>query len=122
RQCGAITNLAPDPTHRSLFVPRVLVAYQCQSAFRDLNSWILHQRGMEAALVIAGFLDRMDLRPQVVGAQEIVGDPQASRGVPFQQVKAAIAPEIRQEREPTANATPSAASGTPSGRRECGGW
>jgi hypothetical protein len=29
-------------------------------------------------LGIVGFLDRMDLRPQVIGAQEIVGDPQPS--------------------------------------------
>ena len=122
KERAGIEKPAPEPKQDAVVVPRVFVADQCQSAFRDLNSWILHQAGMEAALVIAGIVDRMDLRPQVVGAQEIVGDPQASRGVAFQQVKAAIAPEIRQEREPTANATPSAASGTPSGRRECGGW
>jgi hypothetical protein len=31
---------------------------------------------MQAVLVGARLLDRMDLRPQVVSAQEIVGDPQ----------------------------------------------
>jgi hypothetical protein len=31
---------------------------------------------VHAALAIARLLDRMDLRPQVVRAQEIVGDPQ----------------------------------------------
>ena len=38
---------------------------------------------MQGELAFAGFLDRMDLRAQVVGAQEIVRDPQASRGVAF---------------------------------------
>jgi hypothetical protein len=31
---------------------------------------------VEAALALARLLDRVDLRPQIVGAQEIVGDPQ----------------------------------------------
>jgi len=31
---------------------------------------------VQAPLGVARLLDRMDLRPQVVGAQEIVGDPQ----------------------------------------------
>jgi hypothetical protein len=47
-------------------------------------------------LVLAGLLYRMDLRTQVVGAQEIVGDAQPAGRVPFQQVKSAVAPEIRQ--------------------------
>jgi hypothetical protein len=34
-------------------------------------------------LLFAGFLDRMDLRAQVIGAEEIVRDPQASCGVAF---------------------------------------
>jgi hypothetical protein len=38
---------------------------------------------MQSELAHAGFLDRMDLRAQVVGAQEIVRDPQASCGVAF---------------------------------------
>jgi hypothetical protein len=38
---------------------------------------------VEPELTIAGFLDRMDLRTQVVGAQEIVGDPQPSGRVAF---------------------------------------
>jgi hypothetical protein len=29
-------------------------------------------------LGVVGFLDRMDFRAQVVGAQEVVGDPQPS--------------------------------------------
>jgi len=36
---------------------------------------------MQATLGIARFLDRMHLRPQVVGAQEIVRDPQVACGV-----------------------------------------
>jgi len=31
---------------------------------------------MQPQLGVAGLLDRVDLRPQVVGAQEVVGDPQ----------------------------------------------
>jgi len=38
---------------------------------------------MDAALVVARFLDRMDLRPQVVGAQEIVRDPQPAGRIAF---------------------------------------
>jgi hypothetical protein len=53
---------------------------------------------MQAVLVGAGLLDRMDLRPQVIGAQEIVGDPQAAGRVSLEEMKTAIAPEIRQER------------------------
>jgi hypothetical protein len=38
---------------------------------------------MQAQLGLARLLDRMHLRPEVVGAQEIVGNPQASRGIAF---------------------------------------
>jgi hypothetical protein len=38
---------------------------------------------MQAQLGVARLLDRMDLRPQVVGAQEVVGDPQAACGIAF---------------------------------------
>jgi hypothetical protein len=38
---------------------------------------------VQAKLALSGFLDRMDLRAQVVRAQEIVRDPQAARGVSF---------------------------------------
>jgi hypothetical protein len=38
---------------------------------------------MQGELALAGFLDGMDLRAQVVGAQEIIRDPQASCGVAF---------------------------------------
>jgi hypothetical protein len=31
---------------------------------------------MKLPLALARFFDRMDLRPQVVGAQEVVADPQ----------------------------------------------
>jgi len=36
---------------------------------------------MKLALALARFLDRMDLRPQVIGAQEVVADPQPAGGV-----------------------------------------
>jgi hypothetical protein len=38
---------------------------------------------MEPAFGVARLLDRMDLRAQVVRAQEIVGDAQAACGVSF---------------------------------------
>jgi hypothetical protein len=36
---------------------------------------------MQGELALARLLDRMDLRPQVVRAQEVIGDAQAARGV-----------------------------------------
>jgi hypothetical protein len=38
---------------------------------------------VQAALGLAGFLDRMDLRAQVIRAQEVVGDPQPAGRVAF---------------------------------------
>jgi hypothetical protein len=38
---------------------------------------------MQSELALARFLDRMDLRAQEVGTQEIVGDPQPACGVAF---------------------------------------
>jgi len=38
---------------------------------------------MDAALVVARLLDRMYLRPEEVGAQEVVGDPQPSGRISF---------------------------------------
>jgi hypothetical protein len=38
---------------------------------------------VQAALAIARLLDRMDLRPQVIGAQEVVGDPERAGGIPL---------------------------------------
>jgi hypothetical protein len=38
---------------------------------------------MQAQLRLARLLDRMDLRPQVIGAQEIIRDPQAACGISF---------------------------------------
>jgi hypothetical protein len=38
---------------------------------------------MQLPLAVARLLDRMDLRAQVVGAQEVVGDPEPAGGVPL---------------------------------------
>jgi len=38
---------------------------------------------MQTQLRIARLLDRVDLRPQVVGTQEIVGDPQPAGRIAF---------------------------------------
>jgi hypothetical protein len=53
---------------------------------------------MQALLVGARLLDRMNLRPQVIGAQEIIGDPQPAGRVALEEMKTAIAPKIRQGR------------------------
>jgi hypothetical protein len=36
---------------------------------------------MQPQLAFSRFLHRMDLRPQVVGTQKVVGDPQAAAGI-----------------------------------------
>jgi hypothetical protein len=36
---------------------------------------------MQARFGVAGLLDRVHFGPQVIGAQEIVGDPQPSGGI-----------------------------------------
>jgi hypothetical protein len=46
-------------------------------------------------LGVAGLLDWVDLRAQEVGAQEVVGHAQAAGRIPLEQVKTAIAPEVR---------------------------
>jgi hypothetical protein len=38
---------------------------------------------MQALLGVARFLYRMDLRAQVIGAQEVIGDPQPAGRVAF---------------------------------------
>jgi hypothetical protein len=38
---------------------------------------------VQAEFGLAGLLDRVDLRAQIVGAQEIVGDPQPAGRVAF---------------------------------------
>ena len=55
---------------------RVLVFDGKEVVFFQHLSWLLHERGMKRELGFARFLHRVDLRAQVVGAQEIVRDPQ----------------------------------------------
>jgi hypothetical protein len=38
---------------------------------------------VQTQLGVARLLDRVNLRPQVIGAQEIVGDPQPAGGIAF---------------------------------------
>jgi hypothetical protein len=38
---------------------------------------------MKVKLCLPRLLDRMDLRPQVISAQEVVGDPQPAGRIPF---------------------------------------
>jgi len=38
---------------------------------------------VQAQFGVAGLFDRMDLRAQIVGAQEIVGDPQPAGRIAF---------------------------------------
>ena len=58
-----------------------LVLDRFEILFADSFPWVFHQRGMQAQLALPGFLGRMDLGPQVIGAQEIVCHPQPSGGV-----------------------------------------
>jgi hypothetical protein len=51
---------------------------------------------VQLALGGAGLLYRVQLRAQVVRAQEVVGDPQAARGVALEKMEAAVTPEVRQ--------------------------
>jgi len=50
---------------------------------------------MQRTLGVARLLDRMDLGPQVIRAQVVVGDAQAPGRILPEQVITAIAPEIR---------------------------
>jgi hypothetical protein len=43
----------------------------------------MHQCFVQAPLALARLLDRMDFRPQVIGAQEIVGDRQPPGRIPL---------------------------------------
>src|SRR6185436_8402575 len=54
-----------------------------------------HEGRVELALQRSGFLHRVDLRPQIVGAQEVVGNAQAAGGVALEQMETAVTPEIR---------------------------
>jgi hypothetical protein len=111
-----------EAQQQAVVVARVLVPQALDLRRRDRAARLLHQRGVQAPLGVARLLYRMDLGPQVIRAQEIVGDGQPPSRVPAQQVETAVTPEIRQVRRRAANAPPRAAAGTPSGRRGCGGW
>jgi hypothetical protein len=57
-------------------VPGVLVGERVDLGARHPAPRRVHQRRVQPPLGVAGLLDRVDLRAQVVGAQEVVGDPQ----------------------------------------------
>ena len=69
--------------HHAVVVARVRIGDRLELAPRDAPARLRHQRGMEAALGVVGFLGRMDFRPQVIGAQEIVRDAQASGRISY---------------------------------------
>ena len=54
-----------------------------QLALRDAPARLGHERRMQRALGVIGFLDRMHFGPQVVRAQVIVGDAQPPARVAF---------------------------------------
>ena len=72
--------LVPELQHHAVVVARVGILNALNIDFRP---GALHQQRMHMTLVFAGLLDRMDLRPQVVGAQKVVGDPQPACGIAF---------------------------------------
>ena len=74
-----LAELQDDP----VVVPGVRVLDRRQLLLGHLPAGRFHQCPMQAKLAIARLLDRVDLRPQVVGAQEVVGDPQPSCGIAF---------------------------------------
>ena len=59
------------------------IADRGELALRDAPARLGHQCRMERALGVVGLLDRMQFGPQIVGAQEIVRDAQASGRVAF---------------------------------------
>src|SRR5262249_55083049 len=72
----------------------VTVFQRLQLLFRDAKTRLGHQRGVQLALQRSGLLYRVDLRPQVIGAQEVVGDAQPARRVALEKMETAIAPKI----------------------------
>ena len=79
----ASSSFCAEPQDDAVVVARVRVFDGFKILLGDFSSRIGHQLRMEAKLRLARFLDRMDLRPQVVGAQEVVGDPQPAGRVAF---------------------------------------
>jgi hypothetical protein len=51
---------------------------------------------VQRVLGVVRFLDRVDLRAQVVRAQEVVRDAKPSGPIPLEEMEAAIPPEVRQ--------------------------
>jgi hypothetical protein len=62
---------------------RIGVRNRSQLGLRDVAARLGHERRVQRALGVVRFLDRMHLRPQVVRAQVIVRDAQASGRVSF---------------------------------------
>ena len=69
--------------HQAVVVARIGILHGVELALRHAPSRLGHQRGVQLALGLVRLLDRMHLRPQVIGAQKIVRDAQASGGVAF---------------------------------------
>src|SRR6185295_7682898 len=66
-------------------VPRIRVFDFQDFFFTHRTAWGRHQRRVKSELAFAGLLYRVDLRTQVVRAQEVVGDPEAAAGVTLQE-------------------------------------
>ena len=60
-------------------------SYLSRDQVRDVDrrAWVLHQRRVDAHLVVARRLHRVYFRTEEIGAEEIVGDPQRSGRVAF---------------------------------------
>jgi hypothetical protein len=68
----------PEAQDDLVVVARIRVFDGKKIFFGDALPGGFHQAGVKGPLAVARLLDRMDFRPQVVGAQEIVGDPKPS--------------------------------------------
>jgi hypothetical protein len=71
-----VEQLLAELQHHAVVVPGVFVFHRRELFFGNRRFWRCHERRMQRSLALARLVDRMDLRAQVVRAEEIVGDPQ----------------------------------------------
>ncbi len=80
---AGVEQLLAELEYYAVVVPGILVFNGIELCRRNGSARLPHQGLVKVELPFSRLLDRMDLRAQVIGAQEVVGDPQAARGVPF---------------------------------------
>ena len=78
-----VEQLLPETEDDAVVVAGIGVLDRRELLFAHGAPRLAHQRSVEGKLRLARLPDRMDFGPQVVRAQEIVRDPQPTRGVSF---------------------------------------